>query len=95
MIPYSKDLFMIEHQADGTLVSKYYGNSHAGTHMTHPMTVEINGETKNISLIYYDETIANSPTSNFLNQVEQFEFSSSALPDCKSVDAVYYGDFNL
>ncbi|MFJ8101921.1 zf-HC2 domain-containing protein [Lysinibacillus sp. NPDC096212] len=94
-IPYSKDLFAIEQQEDGTLVSNYFGKSHAGTHMTHPMKVEIDGEMKNISLIYYVETMANSPTSNFLREDERIGPDRFELPDSQSVDAVYYGQFDF
>ncbi|WP_301109952.1 zf-HC2 domain-containing protein [Sporosarcina sp.] len=94
-ITYSKDLFEIEQQQDGTLVSNYFGKSHAGTHMTHPMKVEIDGEMKNISLVYYVETIANSPTSNFLRDDERTGPDRFELPDSKAVDAVYYGQFDV
>jgi hypothetical protein len=67
----------------------------AGTHMTHPMKVELDGEMKNISLIYYVETMANSPTSNFLREDERIGPERFDLPDSKSVDAVYYGQFDL
>ncbi len=95
LIPYSKDLFVIEEKEDGTLVSNYFGESHAGTYMTHPMKVEIDGETKYISLISYVETMANSPTSNFFREDKRIGAEQSTLPDSKTVDAVYYGDFDL
>ncbi len=94
-IPYSKELFEIEQQEDGTLVSNYFGKSHAGTHMTHPLKVEIDGEKKNISLINYVETMANSPTSNYLREDERTGPERSKLPDSQTVDAVYYGQFDL
>ena len=46
-IPYTEDLFKIEETADGTLVLNYFGESHAGTNMTYPLEVEIDGEMKN------------------------------------------------
>ncbi len=94
-IPYTADLFVIEEMEDGTLVSNYFGESHAGTHMTHPLEVEIDGEMKNISLIYYDETIANSPTRNNLRNYNRISSEQFTLPDSQNVDAVYYGEFNL
>lgn len=94
-IPYSKDLFVIEERADGTLVSNYYGESHAGTHRTHPLEVEIDGEIKYISLIYYVETIANSPTSNFVREDKRIGPDQFTLPESENVDAVYYGKFDL
>ncbi|QUG43647.1 zf-HC2 domain-containing protein [Psychrobacillus sp. INOP01] len=95
MIPYSNDLFVIKEQDDQTLFAEYFGKSHAGTHMTHPMKVEIDGEMKNISLVYYVETIANSPTRNFLREDESIGPEQFTLPDSKTVDAVYYGKFDL
>lgn len=94
-IPYSKDLFVIEEREDGTLVSNYYGESHAGTSMTHPLEVEIEGEIKYISLIYYVETIANSPTSNFVREDKRVGPDQFTLPESENVDAVYYGKFDL
>lgn len=94
-IPYTADLFELEETADGTLVLNYFGESHAGTHMTHPLEVEIDGEMKNISLIYYDETIANSPTRNNLRNYNRIDSEQSTLPDSQNVDAVYYGEFDL
>lgn len=94
-IPYTADLFVIEEMEDGTLVSNYFGESHAGTHMTHPLEVEIDGEMKNISLIYYDETIANSPTRNNLRNYNRIGSEQFTLPDSQNVDAVYYGEFDL
>lgn len=94
-IPYTADLFELEETADGTLVLNYFGESHAGTHMTHPLEVEIDGEVKSISLIYYVKTIAHSPTSNFLQRDKRIEPDRLELVDSEIVDAVYYGDFDL
>jgi len=95
MIPYSDDLFVIEEQENQTLVSTYFGKSHAGSYMTHPMKVEIDGEMKNISLIYYVETMANSPKSNLLRNDERIVPERFELPDSKTVDEVYYGKYDL
>lgn len=94
-IPYTADLFVIEELEDGTLVLNYLGASHAGSHMTHPLEVEIDGEMKNISLIYYNETIANSPTKDNLRSYNRIVSEQSAFPDSQNVDAVYYGEFDL
>lgn len=94
-IPYSGDLFEIEVMEDGTLVSNYFGESHAGMNGTHPLDVEIDGEVKNISLIYYDKTIANSPTRNNLRNFNKIDSEQFILPDSQNVDAVYYGYFDL
>lgn len=94
-IPYTADLFELEETADGTLVLNYFGESHAGTHMTHPLEVEIDGEVKRISLIYYVKTIAHSPTTNFLREDKRIGPERLELVDSETVDAVYYGDFEL
>ncbi|NMO94421.1 anti-sigma factor family protein [Paenibacillus lemnae] len=95
LIPYSEDLIVIEQQKDGKLISNYYGKSHAGIHMTHPIEVEINGEIKNITLMNYVQTIGNSPTSNFLQKDERIGPLTFQVPESKSVDAVYYGHFDV
>ena len=94
-IPYTTDLFEIEKMPDGTLVLNYFGESHAGTHGTHPIEVEIDGEIKNISLVYYDETIAHSPTSNFLREDKRIGPDRLEIVESETVDAVYYGAFDL
>ncbi|AXI00647.1 zf-HC2 domain-containing protein [Sporosarcina sp. PTS2304] len=94
-IPYATDLVKIEEKADGTLVSNYFGKSHAGTYASHPIKVEIDGEMKNVSLIYYVETIANSPTSNLLGEHKSSSPIQFVLPESESVDAVYYGSFDF
>ncbi|MGN4125733.1 hypothetical protein ACMGD3_12095 [Lysinibacillus sphaericus] len=48
-------VIQIEETADGTLIFNYFGESHAGSRMTHPLEIEIDGEVKNISFIYYVE----------------------------------------
>ena len=94
-IPYTADLFELEETEDGTLVLNYFGESHAGTHTTHPLEVEIDGEVKKISLVYYVKTIAHSPTSNFLREDKRIGPERLELVDSETVDAVYYGDFEL
>ena len=94
-IPYKTELFEIEEATDESLVISYFGESHAGTGMTHPLEVEIGGEMKNISLIYFNQTIANSPTRNLLQEDETSGIEKFTLPDSQTVDAVYYGPFDL
>ncbi|MBK3493638.1 zf-HC2 domain-containing protein [Viridibacillus sp. YIM B01967] len=48
-IPYTADLFELEETADGTLVLNYFGESHAGSHTTHSLEVEIDGEVKKLA----------------------------------------------
>ncbi|MFJ7978758.1 hypothetical protein ACIQ1D_00375 [Lysinibacillus xylanilyticus] len=90
-IPYSADLFKIEETADGTLIFNYLGESHAGSHMTHPLEIEIDGEVKNISFIYYVESIANSPTRDNLIKSDGKVFKASdqfTLPYSQYTDAI-------
>ena len=94
-IPYTADLFEMEEMPDGTLVLNYFGESHAGTHGTHPIEVEIDGEVKTISLVYYDETIAHSPTSNFFREDKRIGPDRLEIVESETVDAVYYGEFDL
>ena len=94
-IPYTAELFELEETADGTLVLNYFGESHAGTYTAHPLEVEIDGEVKKVSLIYYVKTIAYSPTSNFLREDKRIGPDRLELVDSEAVDAVYYGDFDL
>ena len=97
VIPYSKELIEIEMQNDNQLVSHYYGKGYATVHETHPMLLEIDGEKKNVSFIFYTETIADSPSSNLSsnksNSNEQgyiWKFAES-----EKIDAVYYADFDV
>jgi len=39
--------------------------------------------------------MVNSPTSNFLREDERIGSERFDIPDSKSVDAVYYGQFDL
>lgn len=94
-IPYTTELFEIEEAPDESLVISYFGESHAGTGMTHPMEVEIDGKMKNISLIYFNQTIANSPSRNLLQEDKTSGTEKFTLPDSQNVDAVYYGEFDL
>ncbi|QFT91154.1 hypothetical protein FIU87_21110 [Bacillus sp. THAF10] len=94
-ISYTTDLFKMEETEDGMLVLNYFGESHAGTHTTSPLEVEIDGELKNISLVYYNETIAHSPTSNFLLEDKRIGPDPLELVNSGTVDAIYYGYFDL
>ena len=97
VIPYSKSLIKIEMQNDNQLVSHYYGKSYAGVNETHPMQLEVDGEKKNVSFIYYTKTIADSPSRNLLNNEEGLNEQGYTfnLADSEKVDAVYYADFDV
>ncbi|MGE7672786.1 hypothetical protein ACQKMV_04235 [Lysinibacillus sp. NPDC094403] len=58
--------------------------------MTHPLEIEIDGEVKNISFIYYVESIANSPTRDNLIKSDGKVFKASdqfTLPYSQYTDA--------
>lgn len=97
VIPYSKSLFEIEMQNKNQLVVHYYGKDYASVNETHPMLLEINGEKKNISFIFYTETIADSPSRNLINNENYHDEQDhiSYLPESEKIDAVYYVDFDV
>lgn len=79
------------------MVSHYFGESYESVHGTFPMSLEINGEEKILSFIFYTQTIADSPTRNLINSEkslndQEYIFS---LPESGKVDAVYYVDFDI
>jgi len=97
VIPYSKDLIKIERQNDNQLVSKFYGKSYATVHETHPMLLEINGEKRNVSFIFYTKTFSDSPSRNLINNEkglneQEYVFN---LVESEKIDAVYYVDFDV
>lgn len=94
VIPYSKNLIKIEKQNDHKLVSHYYGKGYSGVHETHPMPLEIDGEKKNVSFIFYTKTIADSPSRNLINNEKNEREYTSSLPDSEKADAVYYAEFD-
>ncbi|QCR31191.1 zf-HC2 domain-containing protein [Lysinibacillus sp. SGAir0095] len=96
VIPYSEDLIKIEAPNNQQLVLHYFGKSYAGVHETHPMSLEIDGEKKNVSFIFYTQTIAHSPTRNLLDDDGQNEHNYiSVLPESEKIDAVYYAGFDV
>lgn len=96
VIPYSENLIKIEMQNDHQLVSHYYGESYATVHGTHPFPLEIDGEKKNISFIFYTKTFADSPTRNLIknekNDEQEYIFN---LAESEKIDAVYYADYDV
>ncbi|MDQ0272892.1 zf-HC2 domain-containing protein [Cytobacillus purgationiresistens] len=97
VIPYSDNLVKIEIQNDNQLVSQYFGESYAGINETHPMPLEIDGEKKNVSFIFYTKTIADSPSRNLINNeksLNEQEYTFK-LSESEKIDAVYYVDFDV
>ncbi|MDG5472484.1 zf-HC2 domain-containing protein [Jeotgalibacillus sp. ET6] len=95
VIPYSQELITIENQ-DNELVSRYSGNSYAGVHATHPMTVEVDGTEKNVIVMFYTQTLYDSPSGSFINPKENpnVQGSTFQLPEGQTADAVYYAEFD-
>ncbi|WP_245975469.1 hypothetical protein [Oceanobacillus chungangensis] len=97
VIPYSENLVKIEMQNDNQLVSHYFGESYASVNETHPMLLEIDGEQKNVSFIYYTKTIADSPSRNLINNKKNLneQVYIWKLSESEKIDAVYYVNFDV
>lgn len=97
VIPYSEDLIKIERQNDNQLVSHYFGESYAGFNGTHPMPLEIDGEKKNVSFIFYTKTVVDSPSRNLINNKKSLNEQEYIfeLPESEKIDMVYYVDFDV
>ncbi|MGD7045725.1 zf-HC2 domain-containing protein [Jeotgalibacillus proteolyticus] len=95
VIPYSEELITIEAQ-DNQLVSRYSGKSYAGVHATLPMTVEIDGIEKNVIVMFYTQTLYDSPSGSFINPKENTNIQGSTfqLSREQEVDLVYYAEFD-
>lgn len=93
-IAYTPELFKVEQQSDGTLMMNYYGDSHAGSNFMHPVKMNINGEEKNVSFVFYEQSFANSPTRTNLRTDVTSEGDHFTLPESEKIDAVYYGEFD-
>ena len=89
-IPYSKDLIQINVHQDQKLSAHYYGKSYSGIVATHPISVEVNGEQKQICFLFYKKTFADSPSRNLINDEQTAYEYVFQLPESESVDAVYY-----
>lgn len=96
VIPYSEDLIKIKMQNDNQLVSHYYGKDYAGYHEMLPKSLEIDGEKKNVSFIFYTKTFAESPSRSLINNEKNHTKQDyiSKLSESEKIDAVYYVDFD-
>ncbi|WP_144789922.1 zf-HC2 domain-containing protein [Lysinibacillus fusiformis] len=100
VIPYSEDLIKIERQNDNQLVAHYFGESFAGFNGTHPIPLVIDGEKKNVSFIFYTQTVIDSPSRNIRNFIiteknlneQEYIFG---LPESREIDMVYYVDYDV
>ncbi|MFJ7733447.1 zf-HC2 domain-containing protein [Lysinibacillus sp. NPDC097231] len=97
VIPYSKNLFKIEMPNDNQLVSHYYGKSYATFHGTYPSPMVIDGEKKNVSFIFYTETIADSPSRSLINNEKNLNEQDYIwkFDESEKIDAVYYVDYDV
>ena len=93
-IAYTPELFKVEQQSDGTLMMNYYGDSHAGSNFMHPVKMNINGEERNVSFVFYEKSFANSPTRTNLRTDVPSEGDQFTLSESEKIDAVYYGEFD-
>lgn len=92
-IPYSPELFEVEEIEDQLFVH-YYGHTYQQLNMTGPMLVEVAGEEKYISFVYYVESIAHSSTKNLFNSKLSNQDYRSVIPDSQLVEEVYYAEFD-
>ena len=90
--PYAENLVKIETRNNNQLVSHYFGESYASVKVTHPMPLEIDGEKKNVSFIFYTKTISDSPSRNLINHEKNLNEQgySFELPESEKIDAGYY-----
>jgi len=97
VIPYSKELIKIEMQNDNQLVSHYYGKDYATYHEMLPKSLEIDGEKKNVSFIFYTETFAESVSRSLINNEKNHTEQDyiSKFSESDKIDAVYYVDFDV
>lgn len=96
LIPYTESLVKIETQDDNTLVSHYYGEDYESVSGTHPISMEIDGEQKNVIFVYYTETIASSYLSKQIDSKQLRNESENFFPlaNTKDVDQIYYVEFD-
>lgn len=96
LVPYSESLIKIEEQDDGRLAAHFYGDSYYFVSATHPRSIEIDGEIKQVAFIYYTKTIADTYALNWFERdktrnEEEFMFQ---LDNKQNIDAVYYAKFD-
>ncbi|CEG21461.1 hypothetical protein BN1080_00371 [Planococcus massiliensis] len=96
VIPYSGDLVQIEGEG-GELVARYYGKSYATVYETHPMLLEVDGESKNVSFIYYTKTMVDGPSRNLINTEKTSNENGYTfnIVESEKVDAVYYAHYDI
>ncbi|WP_205288934.1 hypothetical protein [Lysinibacillus fusiformis] len=76
------------------------GESFAGFNGTHPIPLVIDGEKKNVSFIFYTQTVIDSPSRNIRNFIiteknlneQEYIFG---LPESRKIDMVYYVDYDV
>lgn len=98
VIPYSGDLVQVESESEsGELVARYYGKSYATVYETHPMPLEVDGESKNVSFIFYTKTMVDGPSRNLINTEKTSDENgySFNIVESEKVDAVYYADYDV
>ncbi|MDO5714494.1 MAG: zf-HC2 domain-containing protein [Tissierellia bacterium] len=94
-IPYDKNLIKIEKKED-SLVSHFYGKAFYSISATQPITINVNGQKKNIVFIYYTKTLMDKPSSRLLKKdraQEEFLFTLP-LKEGKEIDEVCYIEFS-
>ena len=93
VIPYSNSLFSIETLDGNQLYLQYNGNNYYGSYEAYSIPINIDGEVRNVSLIYFTQTLAESPSSNFFNNSNETE-TLYKFKESEQIDAIYYVDFD-
>lgn len=89
-IPYTNDMIKIE-EKNNKLYSLYSGESFVSVKTTHPMEVELNGERKKVSFIFYTDTAGDK----WMNRNKKILDARFELPDSEETDAVYYAKYDV
>ncbi|KYG34410.1 zf-HC2 domain-containing protein [Alkalihalobacillus trypoxylicola] len=93
VIPYSNSLFSIETDNNNQIYLQYSGNNYYGTHEAYSIPIDINGASKNVSFIYFTQTLAESPSSKLLGKSKETE-TIYKFSESDQIDAIYYVDFD-
>lgn len=95
VVPYSKGLIEINKQDDKKITWLYHGKSYSGVNEMLPVSIEINGEKKNVSFIYFTETIAESPKRDLFNIAKDAKQNyKGTFSESEKIDAIYYVKFD-
>lgn len=81
----------IEEYDNNQLVSFYTGRDIVGVKATHPMEVNMDGETKKVIFIYYAETLG----YKYIYRNEEIYKAPFQFTESEKADAVYYAEYDI